>query len=85
MTQSVYFSDLKAGDKVKVTGFQFGDNKCYLRKLLAMGVVKGAELEVKRLAPLGDPVVVVIKGVELSLRKAEAQGLVLQPVGLAVC
>ena len=85
MTKSVSIEALRAGDKAKVVGFQFGSNKCYLRKLLAMGMVKNCNLEVVRVAPLGDPVVVKVHGVEFSLRKVEAAGLVLEREGLAVC
>ena len=42
------------------------------RRILDMGVVKGAEIEVERVAPLGDPLEVKIKGYHLSLRKDEA-------------
>ena len=42
------------------------------RKLLDMGVIPGSSIEVAKLAPLGDPVDVKIKGYDLSLRKEEA-------------
>ena len=42
------------------------------RRILDMGLVKGAEVEVERVAPLGDPLEVKIKGYHLSLRKEEA-------------
>ena len=42
------------------------------RRLMDMGVVKGSEVEVVRVAPLGDPIDVKIKGYHLSLRKADA-------------
>ena len=45
------------------------------RRLLDMGVVAGAELEVQRVAPLGDPVEIRIKGYELALRKREAAAI----------
>ena len=43
------------------------------RRILDMGVVSGAEIEVVRVAPLGDPIEFLIKGYNLSLRKSEAQ------------
>lgn len=43
------------------------------RRILDMGVVSGAEIEVVRAAPLGDPIEFLIKGYNLSLRKSEAQ------------
>ena len=45
------------------------------RRIMDMGLVKGAEMEVERVAPLGDPLEVKIKGYHLSLRKNEAAGI----------
>ncbi len=42
------------------------------RRLLDMGLTKGAEVRVRKLAPLGDPIEVTVRGYELSLRKADA-------------
>ena len=42
------------------------------RRILDMGVVAGSEVEVERVAPLGDPIAIKIKGYHLSLRKEEA-------------
>ena len=42
------------------------------RRLLDMGLTKGAEVRVIRLAPLGDPIEVTVRGYELSLRKTDA-------------
>lgn len=43
------------------------------RRIMDMGVTKGTELFVRKVAPLGDPVEVTIRGYELSLRKAEGE------------
>lgn len=43
------------------------------QRLLEMGLFEGAEVEVVRLAPLGDPMEIVVQGYHLSLRKAEAR------------
>jgi len=48
------------------------------RKLLDMGVIPGSELEVIRVAPLGDPVEVRVKGYNLSLRKEEAKQVTIE-------
>ncbi|MBE9513841.1 MAG: ferrous iron transport protein A [Chloroflexi bacterium] len=45
------------------------------RRLLDMGLVSGSEVEVERVAPLGDPIEVRIKGYHLSLRKEEASDI----------
>jgi len=51
------------------------------RRLMAMGVVPGTEIEVLRTAPLGDPVEYRIKGYSLSMRKADAADIEVRPNG----
>ncbi|HNZ05683.1 MAG TPA: FeoA domain-containing protein, partial [Methanothrix soehngenii] len=46
-------------------------------RMMEMGLVKGAELEVVRLAPSGDPVEILLKGYSLALRKREAVNITL--------
>jgi Fe2+ transport system protein FeoA len=67
--------DYKVGESVVVLGYGAG-NPAYRAKLLAMGLTKGAIVKVAKIAPLGDPVGVMLKGYELSLRKSEADILV---------
>ena len=43
------------------------------RRIMEMGVTKGVEVYVRKVAPLGDPVEVTVRGYELSLRKADAE------------
>ena len=50
------------------------------RKLLDMGVIPGSSIEVMKLAPLGDPVDVKIRGYHLSLRKEEASQILVEVV-----
>ena len=67
----VNISDLEVGDRAEVVTL---DNKavCFRQKLLALGVVPGAVIEVKRVAPLGDPFAIQInEGLMISLRKVE--------------
>jgi len=64
-------SDLKARNKGKVRKIT-GQGQLK-KKLLDMGVLPGSEFEVLRVAPLGDPVEIKIKGYNLSLRKEEAR------------
>lgn len=45
------------------------------KRLLDMGVIRGTEVEVVKVAPLGDPIDIKIKGYHLSLRKQEADGI----------
>jgi len=43
------------------------------RRIMEMGITKGVEVHVRKVAPLGDPVEVTVRGYELSLRKADAE------------
>jgi ferrous iron transport protein A len=61
---------LKPGELATVEKLH-GDGAIHQR-LLEMGVIEGAGIEVVRLAPLGDPMEIVVQGYHLSLRKAEA-------------
>ncbi|HXW60280.1 MAG TPA: FeoA family protein [Myxococcota bacterium] len=63
--------DLKIGDTVTITGFQPGANQ-YRKRLLAMGLTPGTPFRVLRIAPFGDPIAILVRGVMLSLRKVEA-------------
>ncbi len=66
-----HLGQLAVGEKATVKGFADG-KKEYRAKLLAMGLTKGIELEITRVAPLGDPLEIRVRGFSLSLRKAEA-------------
>jgi ferrous iron transport protein A len=66
-----HLGQLSVGEKAIVSGFAKGQKE-YRAKLLAMGLTKGIELELTRVAPLGDPLEISIRGFSLSLRKAEA-------------
>jgi ferrous iron transport protein A len=43
------------------------------RRIMEMGITKGVEVHVRKVAPLGDPVEITVRGYELSLRKADAE------------
>jgi ferrous iron transport protein A len=66
--------EMRAGERGRVLGFDEG-GRAYRRKLLSMGLTPGVEFEVVRVAPLGDPVEVKVRGSHLSLRKDEAAAL----------
>lgn len=66
--------DLEVGDCATVAGFAAGSG-AYRRKLLSMGLTLGTQFRVSRLAPLGDPVEIRVRGYALSLRKHEAETL----------
>ena len=62
--------DVSVGQTVKVTRLN-GDGPVK-RRIMDMGITKGVEVYVRKVAPLGDPVEVTVRGYELSLRKADA-------------
>jgi ferrous iron transport protein A len=68
---------LQVGDRARVLGFDEGGT-AYRRKLLSMGLTPGAELCVTRVAPMGDPVEIRIRGYSLSLRRGEADALTVE-------
>ena len=67
--------DLKSGEKSIITKV-LGDKGAVKRRLMDMGVTRGAEVMVRKVAPLGDPIEVNIRGYELTLRKSEAENII---------
>lgn len=65
--------DMKPGQKGKVTAI--GPNSAALRRMVEMGVTKGALVQLERIAPLGDPIEIKVMGYHLSLRREEADGI----------
>lgn len=63
--------EVKCGETVKVVKLT-GDGPVK-RRIMDMGITKGVEVFVRKVAPLGDPVEVTVRGYELSLRKADAK------------
>ena len=63
--------DVKCGDTVKVV--KIHGEGAVRRRIMDMGITKNVELYIRKVAPLGDPVEVTVRGYELSLRKADAE------------
>ena len=63
--------DVKIGDTAKVTRLE-GEG-ALRRRIMDMGITKGVEIYVRKVAPLGDPIEITVRGYELSLRKDDAQ------------
>lgn len=61
----------KVGDTVRVARLR-GEG-AIKRRIMDMGITKGVEVYVRKVAPLGDPVEITVRGYELSLRKADAE------------
>ena len=59
------------GDTVKVV--KLHGEGAVKRRIMDMGITKGAEIYVRKAAPFGDPVEVTVRGYELSLRKADTE------------
>ncbi|MBQ8296884.1 MAG: ferrous iron transport protein A [Ruminococcus sp.] len=63
--------DAKIGQTVKVK--KLSGEGAVKRRIMDMGITKGVEVYVRKVAPLGDPIEVTVRGYELSLRKADAE------------
>ena len=63
--------DAQVGSTVVVTKIE-GDS-AYKRRIMDMGITKGSELYIRKVAPLGDPIEITERNYELSLRKADAE------------
>lgn len=60
----------KVGESVRVV--KLHGEGAIKRRIMDMGITKGVEVHVRKVAPLGDPIEVTVRGYELSLRKADA-------------
>ncbi len=69
-------SELEVGGRAIVKGLQ-GD-RAIRRRLMDMGLVPGVEVKVSKVAPLGDPIDIEVKGYHLSLRKDEARVVMIE-------
>lgn len=63
--------EIKPGTTVRVT--KIGGDGPIKRRIMEMGMTRGVDVYVRKVAPLGDPVEVTVRGYELSLRKADAE------------
>lgn len=63
--------DVKVGSTVKVK--KLHGEGAVKRRIMDMGITKGVEVYVRKVAPLGDPIEVTVRGYELSLRKSDAE------------
>lgn len=70
--------DAQVGSTVTVV--KIHGEGAYKRRIMDMGITKGSEIFIRKVAPLGDPVEVTIRGYELSLRKADAECVDVQTV-----
>ena len=61
----------KVGDTLKVV--KLHGESAVKRRIMDMGITRGVEVHIRKVAPLGDPIEVTVRGYELSIRKADAE------------
>lgn len=71
--------DVRIGQTVRV--LKLSGTGPVKRRIMDMGITKGQEIYVRKVAPLGDPIEVTTRGYELSLRKADAEMIGVEAVG----
>jgi len=75
MSEVKKLSGLKVGQEGKVRSVSANAGAVLKKRLLDMGCVNGCVIKVKKLAPLGDPVEIIVKNYSLTLRKSEANAI----------
>lgn len=63
--------EMKPGQRAKVV--RLHGEGAVKRRIMDMGITKGTEVYIRKVAPLGDPIEITVRGYELSLRKADAE------------
>lgn len=76
---SITLREMKVGDEGRIKAIRISDG-AFRERLLSMGLTRGAHFTVMRVAPLGDPVEIRVRGFALSLRKADADGVKIEKV-----
>jgi Fe2+ transport system protein FeoA len=72
----VRLDQLKVGDEGRVVGVNAPSR--IKKRLLGLGLVPGEKVKLERIAPLGDPIEIFVKGFHLSLRREEASGVIVE-------
>jgi ferrous iron transport protein A len=70
-------NDMKIGDSCVVT--KLNDTGEIRRRIMDMGITKGTRVSVRKVAPLGDPIELSVRGYSLSLRRSDAANIEVQP------
>lgn len=65
--------DVSCGETVTVV--KLGGEGALKRRIMDMGITKGTEVFIRKVAPLGDPVEITVRGYELSIRKGDAEDI----------
>ena len=75
----IKIKDLKIGEEAEVIGYEQKE-KVYRERILSMGLTRGSKIKLIKHAPMGDPVEIEVRGFKLSLRKQEAEILLLRRI-----
>jgi ferrous iron transport protein A len=78
MSQSQTLSSLESGCKARIAGYMKNCKSSYKMKLLALGLTRGVEVLKIKTAPLGDPMEIELRSYRLSLRKDEADVVLIE-------
>lgn len=70
--------EVKTGQTVKIV--KLHGTGAVKRRIMDMGITKGIEVNIRRVAPLGDPIEITVRGYELSIRKADAEMIEVEAV-----
>ena len=72
----MFLSELKIGE-IGIIDEIKGDSKL-IKRLFALGCIEGTKIQLKRVAPLGDPIIVNLRGFDLAIRKKDAKKIFIQ-------
>ncbi len=78
MSARLNLGQMRVGDTVRVVALDKAD-RSYREKLLAFGLTPGTIVSIERVAPLGDPLEIRVRGFALSLRRGEAAAVTVEP------
>ncbi|MBE6033094.1 MAG: ferrous iron transport protein A [Clostridiales bacterium] len=67
--------EVKCGETVTVEKLQ--GERALKKRIMDMGITKGVQIFVRKVAPLGDPIEITVRGYELSIRKSEAENIII--------
>lgn len=73
-------NELKTGESGKLVNYNDDGDLGLKRHLLGMGFVKGTTIKLEKVAPLGDPIKLQVKGYSICLRKEEAQNIEIEKI-----
>jgi len=73
-----HLSECRIGEKVRVQSLDLVAHKS--KRLMDMGLLPGTVLEIARVAPFGDPVAIKLRGFQMSFRKKEAEGIIVEHI-----